>query len=188
MIKVNTENILFIGGGAFDGVERKIAKRLNTRMVGFTSDIRGKNVESGYELLKYITPADLRSFGLIPELIGRMPVLTYLMPLSDQALRAILTEPQNAISKQYKKLLDMDGIELRIDEAVYDFIVSKAREYNVGARGLRSIFEDIMRDLMYDAPSAETDEEGRKIVRITKSYAEKHLRQTTLDQMQRQVG
>lgn len=179
LVKINTENILFIAGGAFDGIEKKIAKRLNTRMVGYTSDIRGKNVESGYDLLKYTSPADLRDFGLIPELIGRLPVLTYLQPLDREALRAILTEPQNAISKQYKKLLAMDGVDLRIDDAVYDFVVDKAIEYKVGARGLRSIFEDIMRDAMYELPS----NEDRRAIRITRNYAEKHLRQTTLDQI-----
>lgn len=171
MVTINTDNILFIAAGAFDGIERRIAKRLNTRMVGYTSKARGKNVESGYDLLKYTTPADLRSFGLIPELIGRLPVLTSLMPLDRDALRAILTEPRNAISKQYKKLLAMDGVELRIEEGFYDFVVEKAMEYKVGARGLRSIFEEIMRDAMYELPSSEE----KKTIRLTRSYAERKL-------------
>lgn len=175
MILVNTENILFICGGAFDGIERKIAKRLNTRVVGYNSVTRGQANEEGDALLKYVTPADLRNYGLIPELIGRLPVITYLNTLDAPALRRILTEPQNAISKQYKKLLEMDGVELIIDEEVYDFIVRKAIEFKVGARGLRSIFESIMTDAMFEAPSGDMD-----TLHIDLPYAEAHFRSTSL--------
>lgn len=175
MILVNTENILFICGGAFDGIERKIAKRMNTRMVGYTSAFRGTHVEEGGALLQYVTPADLRSYGLIPEIIGRLPVITYLDPLSPNTLRSILTEPKNAISKQYTKLMAMDGVELQIDEGVYDFIVEKAIEFKVGARGLRTIFESIMTDAMYEIPSSE-----EKKLHLTRAYAEEHFRQTDL--------
>ncbi len=171
MVVVNTENILFICGGAFDGLEKKIAKRLNTRMVGYANELRYTNVEEGDSLLKYVVPSDLRSYGLIPELIGRVPVLTYLTPLGREALRAILTEPSNAIAKQYKKLMELENVELRIDDEVYDLIVDKALDLKTGARGLRSIFEEIMREVMYDAPSS-----NKKIVRVTRSFAEKHMR------------
>lgn len=175
MILVNTENILFICGGAFDGLEKKIAKRMNTRVVGYANQLWSKNVEEGDSLLQYVVPSDLRSFGLIPELIGRVPVLTYLTPLNRDALRAILTEPSNAIAKQYQKLMQMENVELRIDEEVYDMIVDKALELKTGARGLRSIFEEIMKDVMYDAPSSDTDS-----VHVTKEYAENHLRATEI--------
>lgn len=171
MIEVNTENILFICGGAFDGLEKKIAKRMNARTVGFNNAFRDKNVEEGDSLLKYVIPSDLRSFGLIPELIGRIPVLTYLTPLDAKALRAILTEPNNAIAKQYKKLMSLEGVELRIDDEVYDLIVEKALEHKVGARGLRSIFEEIMRDIMFETPST-----NKKVMRLTKNMAERYLR------------
>lgn len=171
MIVVNTENILFICGGAFDGLEKKIAKRMNARTVGFTNAFRDKNVQEGDSLLRYVIPSDLRSFGLIPELIGRIPVLTYLTPLDAKALRAILTEPNNAIAKQYKKLMSLEGVDLRIDDEVYDLIVEKALEHKVGARGLRSIFEEIMRDIMFEAPSS-----NKKVLRLTKNMASKYLR------------
>lgn len=173
MISVDTSNILFICGGAFDGIEKKIAQRMNTRMVGYTSELRGVHVEEGDGLLQYITSSDLKSFGLIPELIGRLPVLTYLTPLDKAALRAILTEPQNAISKQYHQLMAMDNIDLQIEEEVYDFVVEKALEYKTGARGLRTIFEEIMSEAMYEAPSSK-----KKSMRITRQYAEEHSRST----------
>lgn len=173
MIVVNTENILFICGGAFAGIEKKIAKRMNTRVVGYTASRGSRRIEEGDSLLRYIAPSDLRAFGLIPELIGRLPILTYLEPLDKVALRAILTEPHNALVKQYRHLLAMDGIELRIDEEVYDFVVDKALEYKVGARGLRSIFEGIMEDVMYEAPSSK-----KRVVHVTRKYAEEHLRVT----------
>ncbi|MDO4695612.1 ATP-dependent Clp protease ATP-binding subunit ClpX [Porphyromonas sp.] len=174
MIVVNTENILFICGGAFDGIERKIAKRLNTRMVGYTAGKTAKDIDKE-DLLKYVTPSDLKSFGLIPEIIGRLPVLTYLKPLDRETLRMILIEPKNAISKQYAKLMEMDGVDLKIDDEVYDFIVDKAQEYNIGARGLRSIFESIMMDAMFEVPSSDIRE-----LHITKEYAEKHFRHTDI--------
>ncbi|MDL2231612.1 ATP-dependent Clp protease ATP-binding subunit ClpX [Porphyromonadaceae bacterium OttesenSCG-928-L07] len=169
MIPVNTKNILFICGGAFDGIERKIAMRLNTKVVGFNASAAIEQIDKD-NLLQYIAPQDLRSFGLIPEIIGRLPVLTYLEPLDRAALRQILTEPKNAIIRQYIKLFDMDGIELKFDENVFDYIVDKAVEFKLGARGLRSICEAIMTDIMFDAPS-----QKKKNITITKEYAEKRL-------------
>lgn len=151
MIPVNTKNILFICGGAFDGIERKIAQRLNSHVVGYTNSVRpGVNREN---FLQYVAPQDLKSFGLIPEIIGRLPILTHLDPLDRSALRRILTEPKNAIVKQYQKLFKMDGVELEFEPATLDLIVDKAIEYKLGARGLRSIVESIMIDAMYDIPS-----------------------------------
>lgn len=178
MIKVNTKNILFICGGAFDGIERKIAQRLNTHVVGFgavenTSKIDKEN------LMQYIVPQDLKSFGLIPEIIGRLPVLTSLQPLDRTALRQILTEPKNSIVKQYIKLLEMDGIELIFEEEVFDFIVDKALEYKLGARGLRSIVESIMLDAMFEIPSSK-----QKEFRVTLQYAKDQLAKTNLDKLQ----
>lgn len=150
-IQVNTSNILFICGGAFDGIEKKISQRYNTHVVGYTkptsSNIDKENV------MKYVRHQDLKSFGLIPELIGRLPVLTYLDPLDKAALRSILTEPKNAIVKQYVRLFELDNVELKFEKEVYDYIVDKAMEYKLGARGLRSICEDIMMDTMYEVPS-----------------------------------
>ncbi|MCQ2345493.1 MAG: ATP-dependent Clp protease ATP-binding subunit ClpX [Paludibacteraceae bacterium] len=150
-IHVNTQNILFICGGAFDGIERKIAQRLNTQVVGF--DAQQKQQVDKNNLLKYIAPQDLKSFGLIPEIIGRLPILTYLEPLDRTALRSILTEPKNAITKQYQKLLSMDNVNLKFAPDALDYIVDKAIEYKLGARGLRSLTETIMIDLMYELPS-----------------------------------
>ncbi len=151
MIPVNTKNILFIAGGAFDGIEKKIARRLNTQVVGF--DKTEKNKIDKENFLQYVSPQDLKSFGLIPEIIGRMPVLTHLNPLDRKALRAILTEPKNSIIKQYIKLFQIDGIELIIKDNVFEYIVDKAIEYKIGARGLRSICEVIMTDAMFELPS-----------------------------------
>ncbi len=166
MIAVNTNNILFICGGAFDGIERKIANRLRTTAVGYKvkkddEDLDLKN------LYKYITPQDLKSFGLIPELIGRVPVLTHLNPLDKTALRNILTEPKNSLIRQYVKLFDYEGVKLSFDEEVLDFIVDKAMEYKLGARGLRSICEAIMLDAMFEVPS----EGDVKDLEITLAYA-----------------
>lgn len=169
MIPVNTKNILFICGGAFDGIERKIAMRLNTQVVGFNAS-RAKEKIDRDNFLQYITPQDLKSFGLIPEIIGRLPILTYLEPLDRTALRNILTEPKNAIIRQYIKLFELDGIKLKFEEEVYEYIVDKAIEFKLGARGLRSICEAIMTDLMFEAPSQE-----RKNITITKAYAEEKL-------------
>lgn len=170
MILVNTENILFICGGAFEGIERKIAKRKNTRVVGYASRLSEEHLAEDDSLLKYVEPADLRSFGLIPELIGRVPVLTYLTPLGRDALKSILIEPKNAISKQYKKLMSLEGIDLEIDDAVYDLIVDRAIALKTGARGLRSTFEELMRDVMYEAPSS-----AKKKIRVTAKMAKEIL-------------
>jgi len=151
-IKVNTQNILFICGGAFDGIERKIAQRLNTQVVGFEASVKSKKLDKN-NLLQYIAPQDLKSFGLIPEIVGRLPILTYLEPLDREALRNILVEPKNAITKQYKKLLAMDGVELVFDDEALDYIVDKAIEYKLGARGLRSLTETIMMDVMFEVPT-----------------------------------
>ncbi|MBS7408455.1 MAG: ATP-dependent Clp protease ATP-binding subunit ClpX [Prevotellamassilia sp.] len=167
--KVDTRHILFICGGAFDGIERKIANRLNTRTVGFNS-VRNENDTSPDRLLQYIQPQDLKSFGLIPEIIGRLPVLTHLDPLTKDALRDILTKPRNAIIRQYAKLFEMDGVKLTFDEDALDFIVEKADSYKLGARGLRSIVEKIMTDAMFEVPSTEL-----KTFNVTKEYAEAHL-------------
>lgn len=169
MIPVNTQNILFVCGGAFDGIERKIAQRLNTHVVGFGS-VSQQNIVDRDNLLQYIAPQDLKSFGLIPEIIGRLPILTYLNPLDKDALLRILIEPKNSIIKQYIKLFAMDGVELKIEDEVMEFIVDKAIEYKLGARGLRSIAESIMMDAMYDVPSSN----DKKLV-VTRAYAEEKL-------------
>lgn len=177
MIEVDTRNILFICGGAFDGIERKIGNRLNTRSVGFSTDPAKKEVDRA-NLLQYITPADLKSFGLIPEIIGRLPILTYLQPLDASALRRILTEPKNAIVKQYVKLFEMDNIKLTFDDDVYQYIVDKAVEYKLGARGLRSIAESIMMDAMFDMPSTR-----KRTLNVTLDYAKKQLAKANMDRM-----
>ena len=165
MIAINTQNILFISGGAFDGVQKHISKRLNTQSIGYSSKKTEKiNKE---DILKYLLPQDLKSFGLIPELIGRMPVLSYLHSLDADALRQILIDPKNSIIKQYKKLFKMDGISFSIDKKALDLIVEKAIEYKLGARGLRSICEAIMLDAMFDLPS----EKGKKEFKLTYDYA-----------------
>ena len=169
MIPVNTKNILFICGGAFDGIQRKIGQRLNTQVVGYSAS-REKNQIDRENLLQYIAPQDLKSFGLIPEIIGRLPVLTYLDPLQKEALRRILTEPKNAIIKQYEKLFKMDGVKLSFDKEVLDYVVEKAMEYKLGARGLRSICEAIMMDVMFDMPSKDETE-----INITFEYAKEKM-------------
>src|SRR6056297_2734879 len=177
MIPVNTKNILFICGGAFDGIERKIGQRLNTQVVGYAAS-REKNQIDRNNLLQYIAPQDLKAFGLIPEIIGRIPVLTYLNPLHKEALRKILTEPKNAIIKQYKKLFKMDGIDLHFENEVLDFIVEKAIEFKLGARGLRSICEAIMMDVMFDMPSKKDKE-----ITITIDYAKEKLGKTNIHRL-----
>ncbi len=169
MIPVNTKNILFICGGAFDGIEKKIGQRLNTKVVGYTANRESERIERD-NLLQYIAPQDLKSFGLIPEIIGRLPVLTYLQPLGEPALRRILTEPKNSIIRQYNKLFEIDGIKLTFEEDVLNYIVSKAIEFKLGARGLRSICEHIMIDAMFELPSTNTN----KMV-VTLKYAEEKL-------------
>lgn len=169
MIPVNTQNILFICGGAFDGIEKKIAQRLNTHVVGFGT-VNEQNAIDRNDLMKYIAPQDLKAFGLIPEIIGRLPVLTHLNPLDRKALRQILTEPKNAIVKQYVKLFEMDDVTLSFDDDTLEYIVDKAIEFKLGARGLRSIVETIMMDAMYTVPSSDTKE-----LRITVGYAKEKL-------------
>lgn len=174
MIPVNTKNILFICGGAFDGIEKKIAQRLNTHVVGFGAVKNAAMVDRG-NLMQYIVPQDLKAFGLIPEIIGRLPVLTYLKPLDRAALRSILTEPKNSIVKQYIKLFEMDGVKLTFRPEVFEYIVDKAIEFKLGARGLRSIVETIMMDVMFDVPSMEvTDYE------VTLEYAKKQLEKANI--------
>jgi ATP-dependent Clp protease ATP-binding subunit ClpX len=176
-IEVDTENILFIAGGAFDGVERFISKRLNMSAIGYKASHEDEMIDAD-NMLQYITPKDLKDFGLIPEIIGRLPVLTYMNPLDEATLRAILTEPKNAIIKQYVKLFAMDDIELTITDGALDFIVEKAIEYKLGARGLRSLCEEILTDAMFNLPS--TDEEK---LNVTKSYAEAKLTRTRLKKL-----
>lgn len=173
-IHVDTKNILFICGGAFDGIEKKIAQRLNTHVVGYNSVQNVMKVDKG-NLMKYIVPQDLKSFGLIPEIIGRLPVLTYLNPLDREALRNILTEPKNSIVKQYIKLFEMDGIKLSFNDDTLEYIVDKAVEYKLGARGLRSIVETIMMDAMFKMPS-----ESLKKFIVSLEYARKQLERITL--------
>ena len=168
-IHVDTKDILFICGGAFDGIERKIAQRLNTHVVGYNSVQNVRKIDKE-DLMKYIVPQDLKSFGLIPEIIGRLPVLTYLNPLDREALKRILTEPKNSIIKQYEKLFAIDGVALKIEEGVTDYIVDKAVEYKLGARGLRSIVETMMLDAMFEEPSKKTQS-----FKLTLDYAKKQL-------------
>ena len=174
MIPVNTKNILFVCGGAFDGIERKIAQRLNTKVVGYMAS-KSKEKLDVENLLQYIAPQDLKSFGLIPEIIGRLPVLTYLQPLDREILRRILTEPKNSIIKQYEKLFEIDDIKLIIEGEVLDYIVDKAVEFKLGARGLRSICETIMIDSMFNAPS----EDNKELV-ISLDYARHKIEHTNI--------
>ena len=178
MIAVDTKNILFVCGGAFDGIEKKIAQRLNTRVVGYSASLDTATVDRN-NLLKYITPTDLKSFGLIPEIIGRLPILTYLNPLDRDTLRNILTEPKNSIIKQYVKLFEMDGIKLTFDEKVYEFIVDKALEFKLGARGLRSIVEAVMMDAMYSMPSQKVKE-----LHVTLEYAKEKFEKSDVNRLQ----
>lgn len=177
-IHVDTKNILFICGGAFDGIERKIAQRMNTHVVGYNSVQNVAKIDKK-DLMQYILPQDLKSFGLIPEIIGRLPVLTYLNPLDREALRKILVEPKNSIVKQYQKLFEMDGIKLKFDEDALDYIVDKAVEYKLGARGLRSIVEAVMMDAMFEIPS-----EKVKSFAVTLDYTKKQLNKSHLGQLE----
>jgi ATP-dependent Clp protease ATP-binding subunit ClpX len=178
MIAVDTKNILFICGGAFDGIEKKIAQRLNTRVVGYVAGKETNRLDKN-NMMKYITPTDLKSYGLIPEIIGRLPILTYLNPLDRSTLRNILTEPKNSIIKQYVKLFEMDGITLTFDEDTYEFIVDKALEFKLGARGLRSIVEAIMMDAMYSMPS-----ENEKRLQVTLAYAKEKIEKSDTSRLQ----
>lgn len=177
-IHVDTKNILFICGGAFDGIERKIAQRMNTHVVGYNSVQNVAKIDKK-DLMQYILPQDLKSFGLIPEIIGRLPVLTYLNPLDREALRKILVEPKNSIVKQYQKLFEMDVIKLKFDEEALDYIVDKAVEYKLGARGLRSIVEAVMMDAMFEIPS-----EKVKSFTVTLEYTKQQLDKSHLGQLE----
>ncbi len=178
MIPVNTKNILFICGGAFDGIERKIAQRLNTHVVGYSAAKDVVKIDRG-NLMQYIAPQDLKSFGLIPEIIGRLPILTYLNPLDRTALRNILTEPKNSIIKQYVKLFEMDGVKLEFQPEVFEYIVDKAIEYKLGARGLRSIVETIMMDVMFEIPSQKA-----KKYEVTLDFAKKQMGKANISRLQ----
>lgn len=174
-IEVDTSNILFIAGGAFDGIARHIAKRLNTRSVGF-HNTKDRETYSTANMLRYIAPQDLKTFGLIPELIGRIPVLTHLNPLDSTTLKRILTEPKNAIIKQYTKLLELDGVELQFDDEALDYVVDKAVEFKLGARGLRSIIETILTDAMFELPSLEEEQ----LLEVDKDYASHKMEKMSL--------
>ena len=176
-IEVNTENILFIAGGAFDGIERAITKRLNMQAVGYSASKADENLDEA-NILQYIIPKDLKDFGLIPEIIGRLPVLTHMNPLDEKTLRAILTEPKNAIIKQYEKLFGMDGISFTITDQALEYIVKKAVEYKLGARGLRSLCEAIFTDAMFEMPSS-----GETEFKVTKPYAEEKLSYETIKKL-----
>ena len=178
MIPVNTKNILFICGGAFDGIERKIAQRLNTRVVGYAAAKAVDQVDRK-NIMQYIAPQDLKAYGLIPEIIGRLPLLTYLQPLDRAALRAILTEPKNSIIKQYIKLLAMDDIQLSFDEEALEYIVDKAIEFKLGARGLRSIVETVMADIMFDAPGSDVKE-----ITVSLDYARSRIEKANAARLQ----
>jgi ATP-dependent Clp protease ATP-binding subunit ClpX len=175
LVQVNTENILFICGGAFDGIARHIGKRINKAPIGFKVDAKGLDFNNEDSLLKFVTQQDLKSFGLIPELIGRLPLLTYLNPLDKETLRKILTEPQNALIKQYKKLFDMEGINLEFNDEALDYIVDQAIVFNLGARGLRSICEAILTDAMFELPS----DKSIKSFAVTKEYAQRKFEHST---------
>ena len=177
-IHLDTRNILFICGGAFDGIERKIAQRMNTHVVGYNSVQNVRNIDKN-NLMKYVVPQDLKSFGLIPEIIGRLPVLTYLNPLDREALRRILVEPKNSIVKQYEKLFMMDGIKLTFTQETLDFLVDKAVEYKLGARGLRSIVESVMMDAMFEIPS-----QRKKTFEVTLDYAKRELEKSYLEKLE----
>ena len=177
-IHVDTRNILFVCGGAFDGIERKIAQRMNTHVVGYNSVQNVRKIDKN-NLMQYILPQDLKSFGLIPEIIGRLPVLTYLNPLDKEALRKILVEPKNSIIKQYVKLFEMDGIKLEFDKEALEYVVDKAVEYKLGARGLRSIVESMMMNAMYEIPSTK-----KKKFKVTLDYAKKELEKAHLNKLE----
>ena len=173
MIAINTKDILFIAGGAFDGIERIIAARKSTNIIGYSAI--SEQVLDKSNLLKYVAPADLKKFGLIPEIVGRMPIITHLDPLDADALKRILTEPKNALVKQFTKLFAMDGITLTFEDDALDFMVEKAIEFKLGARGLRSIMEAILNDAMFEMPS----DKKKRSLNITRDYAEKRISNST---------
>ena len=174
LIHIDTKNILFICGGAFDGIEKKIAQRMHTQVIGFSAQQETEHIDK-QNLLQYIAPQDLKSYGLIPEIIGRLPVLTYLEPLDRKALRSILTEPKNALTKQYQKLLSMDNVKLIFDDNALDYIVDKAIEYKLGARGLRGLMETLMTDLMFELPNHKKTGGSQQVFTVTKEYAREKL-------------
>jgi ATP-dependent Clp protease ATP-binding subunit ClpX len=176
-IEIDTENILFIAGGAFDGIDRHISKRLNMQAVGYGASKQGEGIDKE-NILQYIIPKDLKDYGLIPEIIGRLPVLSYMNPLDKETLRLILTEPKNAIIKQYEKLFAMDNVELSFSNGALDYIVEKAIEYKLGARGLRSLCEAVLTDAMFEMPDGDEKE-----LRVTKNYVDKALKKSTLKQL-----
>lgn len=176
-VEVDTRNILFIAGGAFSGIDKVISKRLNMQAVGYGASISGERVDEE-NLLQYVLPTDLKSFGLIPEIIGRLPALTFMRPLDRKTLRMILTRPKNAIIKQYTKLFEMDGIDFSIDDGALDFIVDKAVEYKLGARGLRSLCEEILTDAMFEMPGGEED-----TLKVTRKYAESKISKSTIKKL-----
>src|SRR5210317_1433966 len=176
-VEVDTRNILFIAGGAFSGIDKVISKRLNMQAVGYGASISGERIDEK-NLLQYVLPTDLKSFGLIPEIIGRLPALTFMRPLDRKTLRMILTKPKNAIIKQYTKLFDMDGIDFSIDDEALDFIVDKAVEYKLGARGLRSLCEEILTDAMFEMPGGEED-----TLKVTRKYAESKISKSTIKKL-----
>lgn len=176
-VEVDTKNILFIAGGAFSGIDKVISKRLNMQAVGYGASISGERVDEE-NLLQYVLPTDLKNFGLIPEIIGRLPALTFMRPLDKETLRMILTEPKNAIIKQYVKLFEMDGIDFKIDDKALDFIVDKAVEYKLGARGLRSLCEEILTDAMFEMPGSEETS-----LHVTKKYTEEKLTKSTIKKL-----
>lgn len=178
MIQIDTQNILFIAGGAFDGINKKIASRLRTNVVGYHNSKERDSIDHT-NLLQYIAPQDVRSFGLIPEIVGRMPVLTYLDPLDEETLKRILTEPKNSLTKQYTKLFEMDEVELKFTDGALEYIVEKAIEFGLGARGLRSILEAIISDAMFELPSEKTKSQ----LKVTKAYAEDKLGKSNLDKL-----
>ena len=183
-IHIDTKNILFICGGAFEGIERKIAQRLHTQVIGFTAQQEAEHFDKD-NMLQYIAPQDLKSYGLIPEIIGRLPVLTYLNPLDHQALRNILTNPKNALTKQYQKLLSMDNVTLTFEDDALDYIVDKALEYKLGARGLRGLMEAIMTDIMFELPTHK--EKGAQRFTVTKQYAQDKLARVDLYRLKHAV-
>jgi len=176
-VEVNTKDILFIAGGAFSGIDKVISKRLNMQAVGYSASISDDRIDEK-NLLQYVIPSDLKNFGLIPEIIGRLPALTFLKPLDKKTLRSILTKPKNAIIKQYTRLFEMDGIEFKIDDKALDFIVDKAIDYKLGARGLRSLCEEILTDAMFEMPST-----GDKKLHVTKKYAQGKLTKSTVKKL-----
>ena len=178
MVKVNTENIMFIAGGAFDGIERKIADRLRTNVIGFAKAEDQKEAIDTKNLLQYVAPQDLKSFGLIPEIVGRLPVVSFMNPLDKETLKQILVEPKNSVIKQFIYLFELDNIKLTFEEGVYDFIADKAIEYGLGARGLRSMLEAILNDAMFDMPSEKSDEQRE--LRVDIDYVHKQLEKTNI--------